>query len=150
MEKERQSKEGTMRVSCATSTLVAKIECPRLTVTVREVVKGGSTYKSVRSRKLHAPGTNACATVNVPTPDDEREHDPDRPCRSKDMARTTSSRGGTCPAFCNSLWGILSRTRQRGNWDQRAAREASRSGSLERWMRTATVPGIPCQVKTQF
>src|SRR6266576_103741 len=101
-EKERQLKEGAMRVSCATSTLVAKIERPQTSVTVREVVKGGSTYRSVRSRKLHAPGTNAYATVNVPTNTNTIQT-----AQAVPKTRPAPQARAAEPAFCNSR-GVIS------------------------------------------
>jgi hypothetical protein len=92
-EKERQLKEGAMRVSCATSTLVTKVARPQLSVTVREVVKGRVNLQ-VRALTETPCAWDKCIR-NGECPD-EHEHDPDRPCRSKDTTRTASSRGGTC------------------------------------------------------
>ena len=82
-----------MRVSCATSTLVAKTERPQFSVTEREVVKErdnlqvGALTEALRAwdeciRNGECPG--------------EHEYHPDRPCCSEDTTRTASSRGGTC------------------------------------------------------
>jgi hypothetical protein len=94
-EKERQLKEGAMRVSCATSTLVASSK-NRAPSVIRDSEGSGKRRVNLQVRALtEAPcAWNECIR-NGECPD-EHEHNPDRPCSSEDTTRTASSRGGTC------------------------------------------------------